>query len=62
MYIDSNPISKQNPGLPREVRRLYLFPVLTALQCVEKQEAFYPAVNIRIFHGLYNDALKLRAI
>lgn len=55
MYRDSGPINR-TPSLPREARRFYLVPVLTAFMW-ENQE---PVVSIRIFHGLLSDALKLR--
>lgn len=56
LCIGSGPINRVS-SLPREVRRLYPVPVLTAFLWEEKRK---PAVNIRICHGLLTDALKLR--
>lgn len=55
MYVDLAPINRTS-SLPREVRRLYLVPVLTAFLWEDRKHA----VNKRIFHGLLSNALKLQ--
>lgn len=55
LALNSGSINRAS-SLPGEVRGLYLVPVLTAFLWENRK----PAVNIRIFHGLLSDALKLR--